>query len=230
MRTLPSAVQSRLDAGTPTLERNLIWITATDATTYGYWDGETTETITVVRPSDGTSVSRSFYGGRDLVAPDNEDQAKLVVRALSFSLSGASATVTGMLDATDLRNATIEWYKGYADPATGAFVANPECEFEGSIDGITRKEAGIDFEGGIASDTIEFSCVSHARELTRTSGRTRSYQSGLERSSDAFYRYASGAGHWQIRWGAEKKSQRDRDGGKGHVPAPKPGPTWGEHS
>lgn len=215
MRTLPTDVQTRLDAGTPTLIRNLIWITANDGETYGFWDGETDETIDVVRPSDGSTVSRAFYGGRDLIAPGSVDAAALIVRALSFSLSGASSTVTGMLEASDLRDAAIEWFKGYADPATGEFVADPECEFEGRIDGVRRSTPGSDIGGGSISDVVEISCLSHARELTRTSAKTRSYQHGLERSDDQFYKYAAGAGRWRIRWGGEKKSQRDKDGGRG---------------
>lgn len=216
MKTIPSALQTYLDGRKAWIVRNLVFLTLTDASTYGFTDGPIDEAITVTA-ADGSTVSRSYLGGGHLVeVPELAEMPSLAIRTVEFVLSLASDTVLDLVQSADLRGAAIEWHLAFYDEDTRALIATPECEFVGFVNGANPDEPAIDLEAADAGeDLLRLDCVSHARELTRTSAKTRSFEAGLERSGDKIFKYAAAAHTWRIRWGAEKHSHKQQGGGGG---------------
>lgn len=219
MKTIPSALQTYLDANKSYFDRNYIWLTLTSGTTYGFCDADQDETLDVIDPATGTATSRTYLGGIHIDdIPDLVDSPEMTIRSVTIPLSMASADVAEMITTEDLRGAAVEWHKGFVSEDTNALISEPECEFLGFVNGISINEGGAEFgSDGIVSDTAGLECVSYNRELTRTNLKTRSYQAGLERSGDEIFKYANSAHRWKIRWGKESRSHdegRSRPRGK----------------
>lgn len=215
MRAIPSALQTYLDAGKTWITRNLVFLTLSDASTIGFSDGEVNQTITVTTAS-GSSVARSYLGGGHLVeVPELAELPSLAIRTIEIVLSMASDEVLDLVQSKDLRGAVVEWHLAFYDEDTRALIAEPDPEFVGFVNGANPDEPAVDLQSADSGeDLLRLECVSHARELTRTSAKTRSYEAGLERSGDKIFKYAAAAHTWNIRWGSEKRSHKQQHGDK----------------
>jgi hypothetical protein len=206
MRDLDAAEIAAI-AARAVVARDLVWITAKDRSTgdpvsRGFWNEVRTQDITVRDGRTGALVSRTFVGiGRALAIGAIPLTADISVRDVEIALPHLDATVALLVRGYDVRNAALQVYRGYFDPATRTLVAPPKPRFVGAVDGapIATPKAGE--EGAVT-----LRCVSTTRELTRTNPEVRSHASQQARTAgaDDFYIDTGVVGEWEMFWGRNR--------------------------
>jgi len=185
-----------------------------DTETIGFWNGNVPVTANVIDPATGDSDSRSFQAGGAIVSiPSLPSGMETEVRTIRLKFSKLPEAVLNVVRTYNPKMAPIQIFRGFFDPATMSLVDPAVCRFDGYINRAPIKTPKAGGEG-----SIELECVSHARELTRTSGKLFSYQTIVQRSSDKFGKYLDVAGAWRVWWGSEeipmhhnpKKPKRER--------------------
>lgn len=214
MRSLPSAVQTHLSSNLPIRTEVLFWIDPTVGDSYGYTTAISDQSLSIINPSTGSSVTRSFYGGGRVVSvPQFVDVAKLEIKNIMFGLSASSSVVNSMLGAIDLRGADIEIYLAFYDARSETLLATPEAFFQGYIGNVEKNSQAIDVEGGESEEVWEINCTSFLRDLSATSSKTRSRAHGQERDGDDIFAYAGTAANWEIEWGGGRHRHSKGGGG-----------------
>lgn len=174
-------------------------------------------TVTVTDPDTGGSVSRTFAGGGHLINMGDLTRSEgAVIRSHSFTMSGTSSLVKDMMYGYNAREALFQWFIGEVDQDTGLLIDEPPCEFVGFVNTIELKEGAVTVDGIDASDAyVSISVDSLGAALTDRNYDMRDDEVGKTRGGDRFFQYADSAHHWNIRWGKDKKREKDRKGGKG---------------
>jgi hypothetical protein len=184
--------------------RDFVWVTAKDFTTgdpfsAGFWSDAVPVTCDVVDGRTGVTQSRDFYGvGNAMDIGSIPLTADVTVRSVDIELPAIDAVVAILVRGYDVRNAPMQLYRGYFDPATRVLLAAAKPRFVGYVDGspiITPAEGG--------NGSVTLNCVSTTRELTRASTESRSFESQQARTggSDAFYKDTAVVGDWILFWG-----------------------------
>lgn len=216
MKTFFSTVAAYFAANKTHIENTFVWVEARNRDTLavepvGIWDGDVNVTVTVVDPFTGAAVNRDYLGmGHLLDIPSIVDTSGTNIRTLTITLSGMSPTVLNLVNTLDVRSAPIQIHKGYRDESTMLLLANPQPAWLGFVNGVEINDTANGIENGDASEaTVSLPCVSHLRELTNINSKLRSYEAGLERNGDKFFKYADSAGFVRVAWGAVTKSHAD---------------------
>lgn len=183
--------------------REFVWITARDRSSgaaygRGFWNGFHGVTTEVIDALTGSPASRQFSADGALLSIGSLSRnADLTVRTVEFTLSQIHPTVADLIRGAEPRNAAVQIYRGFLDPATHALLARPKPQFAGTVDGTPIETPAAGGSGGLT-----VSCVSSTRELTLPSTDTRSHESQRRRNpNDRFYVYAKTAPLWQVPWG-----------------------------
>lgn len=189
------------------VKRTLVWGTfkdrdTGDLTSIGFWDDLGTVSITVLAGLTLSPVSRTYVGSGSLInvgrLPLTSDVS---VRTIDVSLSQIDETVAIAVRGYDARNAPIEIHELMLDPATRSPVSAAEPLFVGYVDTlkITTPAEGQD-------GSIDLTCVSHTRDLTRSNPAVRSRPDQILRSAtDTFFADTGAVGDWEITWGRESR-------------------------
>lgn len=186
-RSFDAATLALLD-GDSLVERDLI-IVRIEAGAYGYWSDVYSATF-----SQYPDVE--FTGSASLISVSPISQVVAdQVQTITITLSGLATDVLANLLTLNLHQGTVEIIKALFDPATRALVTLAPI-FRGLID---RDE--LTEEDGRSQFTLN--CVSRARELDRSTYRTRSFSDQIrDYSGDRFFEYAKKTGVTKISWGA----------------------------
>lgn len=209
VRALDAATQVAVrDRARGVIVRNFVGATVKDGSGnlvfFGFTDFGEDVTLNVVDIETGSTVSRTFYG-------DNAPMQKLdpiplkvglEVDTTHVVLNQIHPIVQQMARGHDCRNAKVQIWRGYLDPATMLLVAAPRSRRIGQINGLPIVTPAA---GGQGNVTLKV--VSHTRELTRTNPAKKSDETYRLRDGDRFGQYAGTAGQWEIWWGELKGSQ-----------------------
>ncbi|MCZ4501030.1 MAG: hypothetical protein JWQ74_3585 [Marmoricola sp.] len=147
--------------------RDFVWIralnTSTDAIeTIGLWNGEVPVSVAVIKPSDGTTVTRTYQPMAGLMAvPAIPATMKLEVRSARLTFSSLSPAVINAVLVYNPKNQPIEIHRGLFDPATMNLVDPAWCRFDGLVNRAPVKRAKIGNDG-----QVQIECQSHSRNLT----------------------------------------------------------------
>lgn len=190
-RSFDAATLALLD-GDSLVERDLIIARIADGA-YGYWSDVYNATF-----SEFPGVE--FTGSASLISVSPISQVVAdQVQTVTITLSGLATDVLATMLTLNLHQGTVEIVKALFDPSTRALVTLATV-FRGLID---RDELSED-EG---TSQISVTCVSRARELDRSTYRTRSFSDQIrDYSGDRFFEYAKKTGVTKISWGAGQGS------------------------
>lgn len=171
----------------------------------------------VTDPTDGSDVTWNFLGGGHILTMGELTRSEgPVVRSLNLVLSGVSDSVRDMVFGYDTREALFQWYVGEVDQDTGLLIDDPSREFIGEVNIVDPSVAALPSDGEEARDaTFQVSVNSLGAALLDRNYDMRSLEVSEERDDDQFFEHGDNAHHWRRWWGKEKKSERDRKGGKG---------------
>lgn len=133
---------------------------AGDPDSWGIWTGPDNITINVISGTTGSAVSRSFVGGGTLLkVPQIVDGIGLETRAVDFEVSQVLTTTRDMVFGANIRRARVTMNRGRRNPATHAWVAEPEVLFVGRVDTADGQMGAAGSEGRIViscrPDTID---------------------------------------------------------------------------
>lgn len=172
-------------------------------------------TVTVTDPDTGETDERTFAGGGHIVKMGDLVRSEgAIIRTHSFDMSAASTLVQDMVFGYDCREGLFQWFTGELDQDTGKLIDEPPCEFVGYVNTIDLREGTLSVTGEIVADSIfTVSVDSMAAALTDRNYDMRDDEVGKTRGDDRFFQFADSAHHWNIRWGKEKKREKDRKGG-----------------
>lgn len=220
MRTYSTAITNYLNSGKPYSEHVFFTFRVKDKTThaevvYNFSTLEANEDVTVINQDDGTDDLRSYWGGGHIIDYDPIVlSAGTGIRIQRFRMSAVSDIVLDMVNGYNCTNAEFEWHVGIVEHDTGILVDTPTCEYIGFVDQISPSYAPIDPETGEPGEAVfEFEVASLFRALTATNPAVRSEEQGESRSGDKVFAYADAANTWQIYWGKNKSSHKQRNGG-----------------
>ena len=184
--------------------RDMVYISAKDRGTgapayIGLWNGRVPTTISVVKPSDGSTVERLYQPLGQLAIPPIPASLETEVRTIRLKFSKLSEAMLNAIRLYDAKMAPIEIHRGIFDTETRRMVDPAICRFFGYINNapITTPKTG-------GEGAIELECVSRSRILTRTSGKLFSDEVLKERGNDRFGQYLDVAADWRIWWGQEE--------------------------
>lgn len=186
-------------------------------------------TVTVTDPDTGNPVTRTFGGGGHIVQMGDLVRSEgAIIRTHSFTMSGASSLVQDMVYGYNCREALFQWFIGELNVDTGLLIDEPPCEFVGYVNSIDMKEGAQSVDGGEASDsTFQVHVDSLAAALTDRNYDMRDDEVGKTRGGDRFFQYADSSHHWNVRWGKEKKREKDKRKGDKEKGGGKPASTGG---
>src|SRR6185437_11345455 len=145
--------------------RDFLWVTGKDFTTgapfsAGFWSDAVPVTCNVVDGRTGVTQSRDFYGvGNAMNIGSIPLTADVTVRSVDIELPAIDAVVAVLVRGYDVRNAPMQLYRVYFDPATRVLLAAAKPRFVGYVDGspiITPAEGG--------TGSVTLNCVSTTRE------------------------------------------------------------------
>lgn len=176
-------------------------------------------TVTITDPDTGLPDERTFAGGGHIVKVGDLVRSEgAIIRSQSITLSGASTLVQDMVHGYNCREALFQWFIGELDADTGLFIEAPACEFVGFVNTIDLNDKALPITGeSVADSDFKVSVDSLAAALTDRNYDMRDDEVGKMRDGDRFFQFADSAHHWNIRWGKEKKRERDKKGhGAGH--------------
>jgi hypothetical protein len=211
MRYFPPTTLAAL-ANRTVVARDFLWIEGRTrdtgaAVSHGLWSDVGDVSAQVINPETNAAVTRNFEGAGALVQiSDIPAVSSLTVQDVTIDLSQIAAQTEQIVRTYEARQAKVQIFRGFFDPATRALIDPAQCRFFGFVDKVeivTPKEG----ETGSAC----FTCVSHTQEMTRSNPDTRSHDSQkLRLSTDTFYRDTAGAGSWEIFWGRYKTTSVSR--------------------
>lgn len=170
--------------------RDFVWISALNTTTdlienIGLWNGSVPVTVDVIKPSDGTTVSRVYQGMAGLMAvPPIPMTMKLEVRSIKLAFSNLSPEILNAVLVYNAKNQPIEIHRGLLDPSTMNLVDPAECRFDGLINKSPFKRAKTGNDGQVILE-----CQSHARTLAKGNPAKLSDEFYKRRGGDRFGRY-----------------------------------------
>ncbi len=197
MRSLPTAVASRMAAREPMLTEVLVWLGGRDRNTgeleyIGLWTGSDHE-----RVSAGTE-ERTYYGAGSLIGMEPITQrAGIEVRQHRITISPLSDEAVQAIRIYDPRLCPIEIHEWYFDPSTMTALAPPVRVFRGNIVSAPITTPAI---GGEA--TCDITATSDAWALTRPLTLKRSNAALQERNpGDTFRQYGDISGAVETAWG-----------------------------
>lgn len=171
-------------------------------------------TVTITDPDSGDPDERTFAGGGHIVKMGDLIRTEgAIIRTHSFTMSGASTLVQDLVHGYNCREALFQWFTGELDQDTGLLIDEPPCEFVGFVNTISLVDSGVSVDGGDAVDSmVNISVDSLAAALTDRNYDMRDFDGGKARSGDKFFQYSDSAHHWNVRWGKEKKREKDKGG------------------
>lgn len=173
------------------------WFEGADASWgLGLWTWDEDIQTNVISGTTGLPVTRTYYGGCNLVIGDIPYVSDLTIQRVSVSMSQIADAAQELVRGRDLRLARCEIHEMQIDLDTGELAATPEIIFLGVVDGapVSTPEAGA--EGGITITIASEALLM----LSRTNPRKSSHESQKRRSGDQFSKYASTVGSWDIPW------------------------------
>lgn len=204
MRNLSSAVLTALSLRTLQL-RWFFSITAVDRSTGNkvsafYWTGIGSLFASLI-DGFGIGALRTYLGTGTLITCSPIVLTNdLSVRTVVVTLSQTNDAIDTYVRGYDLRNAYVEIHLGIFNPLDNQLVDSILPMFAGKVDGATIKTPTPGQAG-----SIELSCVSATRELTRASTAVRSYEDQLKRDpADQFYIYSAAMASLILFWGEQK--------------------------
>lgn len=171
-------------------------------------------TVTITDPDSGDPDERTFAGGGHIVKMGDLVRSEgAIIRTHSFTMSGASTLVQDLVHGYNCREALFQWFVGELDQDTGLLIDEPPCEFVGFVNTIDLNEGALSPDGdGIADSVFQVAIDSLAAALTDRNYDMRDFDVGKARSGDKFFQYSDSAHHWNVRWGKEKKREKDKGG------------------
>lgn len=178
-------------------------------------------TVTITDPDTGTPDSRTFAGGGHIVKMGDLIRTEgAIIRSHTFTMSGPSTLVQDMVYGYNCREAVFQWFIGELDQDTGLLIDEPPCELVGFVNTIDSKDGALSVDADDNPEsTFQFSVDSLSAALTDRNYDMRDDEVGQTRDGDRFFQFSDSAHHWNIRWGKEKKRERDKKhhggGGKG---------------
>lgn len=187
---------------------NLFWIEARNRDsggieTVGFWNGWDTADVTVINPETNLPSVRTYHGAGTLLnIPPIPQESDLAIRSIRVLLSQISAATQLVVRGYDVRHAPVQIHRGFFDVDTMLPVAPARARFIGWVNNMKINTPAV---GG--SGSIELTCVSHTRQLTKTNPLRRSDEQQQRRQGDRFRRHTDVAGEWlqNIFWGEAKK-------------------------
>ncbi len=134
---------------------------------WGIRTGPDNITIDVISGTTGAAVSRSFVGGGTfLKSPQIVDGIGLETSAVDFEVSQVLSYTRDMVFGANIRRGRVTLNRGRRNPATHAWVAEPEVLFVGRIDTADGKMSEAGGEGSIViscrPDTIDLNVTNPA--------------------------------------------------------------------
>lgn len=202
--------------------RHALWITAFDRTTnaptsFGFWSGALTRSLSVIDALTRATVSRSFLGLPALgELPDIPLTSDITVREIDVTFSQISADALNVMKGYSVRYAPVQIYRVNLSVDTDLPVAAAYPRFVGFVNLFVMKTPKVNERG-----RIHLSLVSQSRELTKSSPDMRSDESQQARfAGDRFYKYTKNVARFETPWGMErgkpagKKPNNDRVGPK----------------
>lgn len=200
VRVLGVAAQGAIRNPSAIMPVDFVYILCRDAYAAGYWGYPETVATNVIDGETGATVSRTFDGDGALLQVDPIPmRIGLEVRTISVVLSQIHPGVQTLVRGHDTRNAKVQIYRGFFDPATFLLVEEPRRRWLGQVNHAPIATPSVGDEGSIALDV-----VSHTRELTRVNTAMKSDETQKLRSGDRFRRYSGVAATWPFWWGEEK--------------------------
>lgn len=191
-------------AGAGTIPRDFLTVKGKtlggSAATFCYWTDVGNITTNVPPADGGSSESRNFIGtGTLLEVPPIIDAIGIEARSVTFGLdhiSDAEGSPMDMVFGNNIRVARVELHRGFRDPETWEFVAEPSLIFEGRVDGASVEDAAAGGTGGLSLDV-----VSSAIDLTKTNPAKESDEQQRLRDGDRIRQYGDTAAQVQVWWG-----------------------------
>lgn len=169
---------------------DFLWIEgltlAGDPDNWGIWTGPDNITVDVISGTSFTSVSRSFVGGGTLLkVPQIVDGIGLQTQAVDFEVSQIDAYTRDHVFGARIRGARITFNRGRRNPATYAWLADPEVMFVGRVDRVPGQIGAAGGEGNIV-----ISCRPDTIDLNVSNPSMKSDESTQEMfGGDRFRRY-----------------------------------------
>lgn len=189
--------------------RDFIWIVAKDRSDgspvpMGVWSDVFDITAEVIDPATGGAASRSFTGAGAVISISDIPLVQgIAVQEVELQLSALESAVNDFLRTYDCKQADIQIFRGWFDPATQSMVAPAACRFAGFIN-----DAPVTTPAeGAGNSVVKVSCTSNSQELTRANSDTASDASQRLRSAtDNFLQDVAVVGDWLAPWGASDGS------------------------
>jgi hypothetical protein len=169
-------------------------------------------TVTITDPDTDEPDERVFGGGGHIIQMGDLTRSEgAVIRSHSFSMSGTSSLVQDMVYGYNSREALFQWFIGEVDQDTGQLIDEPPCEFVGIVNTVELKEGALQVDSTDPSDSyFMISVDSLAAAMTDRNFDMRTSDVSQARGGDKFFEFADSAHHWNVRWGKEKKREKDR--------------------
>lgn len=188
--------------------RDLFKITAkllSDSTlhTAYYWNGLGPLTCDVISGDTGATESRTHVGSGTLIqAGDIALTSDLTIHTVDISLNYTNVELDTYIRTYSLKKAPIEIHRALFSTVTGKILTTPWPRFVGFV---STPEI-IDPQVG-SPGSVTLGCVSHSRELTRTSSAKRSNADQNARApGDKIYQYTAVMGSVPVFWGQAKST------------------------
>lgn len=174
-------------------------------------------TVTITDPDSNETDERTFAGGGHIVKMGDLTRSEgAIIRTHSFTMSGTSTLVQDMVHGYNCREALFQWFTGELDQDTGLLIDEPPCEFVGFVNTIDLRDAAMSIDGGDNPESVfNVSVDNLSAALTDRNYDMRDDEVGKTRGGDRIFEYADSAHHWNIRWGKEKKREKDKKGKDG---------------
>lgn len=205
MRIQPAAVTAALAAAPSDglITRQAVWIICRNRTTgapeeIGVWDGDEDFNLSVVRGSDGVTVTRPYYGGGALLKiGDIPRTSDFTIQTVDVDLSQLADVAQLVVRTHDVHRAYVEIHELLMSPDTGYPVTADSPAFIGIVDGAPIRNARAGGEG-----SAKLKCVSEVMAmLARTNSEKSSYEGQKKRGGDEINLYVGTIETWDISWG-----------------------------
>lgn len=161
----------------------------------GIWSGDEDITINVEAP-DGTTVSRTYYGGCNLDIPNGIPYvADLTDNPVTVTVSQIADTTQLLVRGYDVRLAYCEIHA--TTWTGGALTSTPQLQWVGIVD-----EAPISTPAAGSDGNISFSIRSEIMSQLTLTNPAKSSDSHQKRrlSTDTFCKYSGTIESWNIQW------------------------------
>ena len=187
------------------IDRKAVWIVVKNRQTglkegFGVWNGDEDVGLTVIEGENGTTVTRPYYGGGNLLQiSDIPRVSDFTVQTVTIDLSKIADVARKVTREYDAHRAYVEIHDITLRPDNGMPAAAEEPVFIGIVDGAPVKTPRV---GGQGKATLKI--VSEVmRMLERTNPEKTSYEAQRLRDNDEFYIYAGQIETWEIPWGTK---------------------------